>query len=100
LELSGAWPDPDFSGAFLPATRTIEDGGFKARWQVLGFNRSLPQRFWLDASPARELEASAFGVKLYRANDIYQQNARAGKYGVLISALVFWRCSCSRPSRG
>jgi len=89
FELSGAWPDPDFSGAFLPATRTIEDGGFKARWQVLGFNRSLPQRFWLDASPARELEASAFGVKLYRANDIYQQNARAGKYGVLISALVF-----------
>ena len=56
---------------------------------MLGFNRALPQRFWLDAAPAQELGAAAFGVDLYRANDVYQQNERAGKYGVLISALVF-----------
>jgi inner membrane protein len=90
VSLSAPWPDPSFRGALLPAERRVSAAGFEAHWQVLDLNRSFGQHWTQDdfhAKPA--LSSAAFGVGLYQPVSLYQQNERAGKYGVLFIALTF-----------
>lgn len=89
VELSSVWPDPSFSGAFLPATRETGAQGFSARWQVLDLNRAFAQSWKEDGRETPALAAAAFGVELYQPVDTWQRNERAGKYGVLFIALTF-----------
>lgn len=89
LQASGAWPDPGFDGAFLPAERRVDASGFAASWQVLDLNRRIAQRWSEAEASAIALGDSAFGVSLVRPAGPYQQNVRAGKYGVLFVALTF-----------
>lgn len=86
--LSASWPNPGFGGAFLPAQRAVDGKGFNAQWQVLDLNRSYGQR-WQEGEGGVDPSTSAFGVNLYQPADLYQQNERAGKYGVLFIALTF-----------
>jgi len=89
LRVGGAWPDPGFDGAFLPATRRVDAGGFEASWQVLDLNRRIAQRWSESEASSLSIEDSSFGVSLMRPAGAYQQNVRAGKYGVLFIALTF-----------
>ncbi len=87
--IEGAWGDPGFDGAFLPAQRQVDGGHFTADWQVLDLNRSIAQH-WRESGSARvDLDGSAFGVSLTRPANPYQRNTRAGKYGVMFIALTF-----------
>lgn len=89
LGVEGRWPDPGFDGAFLPAERKVDANGFSANWQVLDLNRRIAQH-WSEAEAASlSIGGSAFGVSLVRPAGPYQQNVRAGKYGVLFVALTF-----------
>jgi inner membrane protein len=90
VRIRSPWPDPSFTGALLPGKRSVGAQGFDASWQVLDLNRAYGQH-WdaADADVANRLEASAFGVKLYQPGGVYQQNDRAGKYGLLFIALTF-----------
>lgn len=89
LHLASAWRDPGFDGAFLPARRRVDTGGFEADWHVLDLNRALPQH-WREIDPMRNaMLASSFGITLTQPAGSYQQNVRAGKYGVLFIALTF-----------
>lgn len=84
------WPDPDFFGASLPDTRPNKaKGQFAATWSVLEYNRSFPNVWADNALDIDALNRSAFGVRLYRAADVYQQNERSTKYGMLFIALTF-----------
>jgi inner membrane protein len=88
--LSAPWPDPSFHGAFLPAERHVEGKGFDAHWQVLDLNRSFGQHWTQDDYHGKpSFSTAAFGVGLYQPVSLYQQNERAGKYGVLFIALTF-----------
>ena len=86
--LAAPWPNPGFGGAFLPAQRAVDEKGFSAQWQVLDLNRSYGQH-WQEGEGGVDPAAAAFGVNLYQPADLYQQNERAGKYGVLFVALTF-----------
>ena len=88
--VDAGWPDPDFFGATLPSARPDSRAGrFAADWQVLEYNRSFPN-VWADAGLDLDaLNSSAFGVRLYRSADVYQQNERSTKYGMLFIALTF-----------
>lgn len=86
VNLSGPWPDPSFSGEFLPATRAITETGFTATWQVLHFNRPFAS-YWKENEG--ELAGSAFGLKLLMPVDQYQKSIRTAKYGILIVLLTF-----------
>jgi len=87
--IAGAWADPGFDGAFLPASRRVDASGFEAAWQVLDLNRRLAQH-WRDSdNVVGALAESAFGITLTQPAGAYQQNVRAGKYGVLFIALTF-----------
>lgn len=90
VRISAPWPDPSFTGALLPAKRSIGPQGFDASWQVLDLNRAYGQHWDAgDATMTTRLLDSAVGVKLYQPGGVYQQNDRAVKYGLLFIALTF-----------
>ena len=89
VALSAPWRDPSFDGSFLPAEHSVTTKGFDARWQVLDLNRSYGQHWQQDERRSVDLAAAKFGVSLYQPASVYQQNERAGKYGILFIALTF-----------
>ena len=93
VRLASPWPDPGFSGAFLPTSRETGAQGFQARWQVSYLARNFPH-VWLDANVDRttmrgQRQASSFGVTFVQSVDHYQQAERAVKYGLLFVMLTF-----------
>ena len=68
LDLTGSWPHPSFSGAYLPASRQIGPDDLEANWTVSHLGRKYPQSWTsLDehsATFATALPASRFGVSL------------------------------------
>lgn len=91
VRLESSWPDPSFSGAFLPETRTVTEKGFAARWTISSLARSYPQQ-WREASSeavASAVMPSAFGVGLFSPVGHYQKTERAVKYGALFIILTF-----------
>jgi inner membrane protein len=84
-----AWPHPDFDGAFFPISRDIKPGGYSAKWEVLELNRAYPRLWSGDSVTEAMLSASAFGVRLFQPSNIYSQNYRAVRYGILFIAITF-----------
>jgi inner membrane protein len=89
VELSSSWPDPEFDGAFLPTSRSVDAKGFRAQWSVLDFNRGYGQTWREGSQNEAAIALSAFGANLYQPASVYTQNDRAGKYGILFVALTF-----------
>ncbi|MEM6622980.1 MAG: cell envelope integrity protein CreD [Pseudomonadota bacterium] len=84
VTITSDWPDPAFSGAFLPTSRTIQDDGFQARWEISHLARDIPQ-----VARGADFRSPAFGVRFFNAVDIYHRAQRAAKYGTLFIALTF-----------
>jgi inner membrane protein len=82
-------------GRYLPASQTIDQGGFSAKWSISYLGRSYGQ-LWDGASstePApRTVLESAFGVTLLNPVDAYRETDRAIKYGIMFIALTFAAC--------
>lgn len=90
VRLRSAWADPSFTGFILPSKHSVSAEGFDAEWKVLDLNRSYGQHWEVTSNDMSErLASSAFGVTLYQPGSVYQQNDRAGKYGLLFIALTF-----------
>ncbi|MEM9557949.1 MAG: cell envelope integrity protein CreD [Acidobacteriota bacterium] len=86
------WPEPSFSGAFLPRQHEIGADGFVARWSVSRFAHTIPLTWHsanLPKSLREALAASRFGVRLTETAGFYQQVTRCTKYAVLFIGLVF-----------
>lgn len=93
VTVRSSWPDPSFSGAYLPSQRHVTNDGFDATWAISYFGRNYPQ-FWTSANtnPTTIDEAvnrSSFGVRLLIPVDFYHQVTRAAKYAILFVALTF-----------
>ncbi|HEX2123195.1 MAG TPA: cell envelope integrity protein CreD [Thermoanaerobaculia bacterium] len=93
VELTSPWPDPSFSGAYLPESRSVLRSGFRARWSVSSLARSYPQR-WRDTggddlNTIASIHRSAFGVGLFSPVGHYQKTERSMKYGALFIVLTF-----------
>ena len=108
--LRSIWPDPSFTGAFLPESRRVGPGGFEATWSVPYFGRGYPQQ-WLETEvnkifrgtgideaeiyrgvvtmASNVASESAFGVGLFLPVDAYQKTERSVKYGALFLLLTF-----------
>jgi inner membrane protein len=84
-----AWPHPDFDGAFLPISHTRSTESFSANWQILELNRAVPQTWRGTEVSNTALLDTAFGVRLFQPSDIYTQNYRAVRYGILFIAITF-----------
>ena len=83
-----AWPHPDFDGAFLPLSHQLNDKEYAATWRILELNRAFPQ-IWRGSSIDASILGSAFGVRLFQPSDVYTQNYRAIRYGILFVAITF-----------
>jgi len=84
-----AWPHPDFDGAFFPVTRDIRPDSYTAGWEVLELNRTYPQQWRGTSVTQPTLLATSFGVRLFQPSNIYTQNYRAVRYGILFIAITF-----------
>ena len=100
--LKSTWPDPIFGGSFLPRTRTVDDHGFRARWEISSLATSAQTAVLESNEPASLLRLAsmrgadtstsgidAVGVTLFDAVDSYTLADRATKYGILFVVLTF-----------
>lgn len=87
LRMTSDWPNPSFDGGFLPASRSIDEKGFRASWSVPFIARGAP------AEGTREvlgrLGAGALGVSFVEPANPYQSVGRSLKYAALFVGLVF-----------
>ena len=91
VHLTSPWPDPSFSGAFLPAERKVTPQGFDATWRISYYGRNFQQQWRDAATPFRteDLTSSYYGVGFLTLIDSYRNVERSIKYGILFIALVF-----------
>lgn len=89
IELTSDWPDPSFSGAFLPTERTVNADGFSVRWQVPNLARSVPQAWSMTDQGLSRLIPYTFGVRLFIPVDFYALITRAAKYAMMFLATAF-----------
>jgi inner membrane protein len=87
--LSTDWPDPGFTGAFLPTDRVINPAAFSARWQVPHLARSIPQAWTYSDSGLQRMKPYEFGVRFIVPVDFYQLVSRAAKYATMFLAIAF-----------
>ena len=76
VKMSSDYPDPSFTGDFLPGERNVSDEGFTSSWKVSQIN-------------CDSLDNPSFGVTLLQSVTQYRQTERAVKYGLLVILLVF-----------
>ena len=86
VEVEGDWKAPGFIGSFSP-DYTLTETGFKASWNVMSFNRSIPER-WTEEDSIYFDDVS-FGVNLVDTVNHYQQNMRSAKYSIMFVVLTF-----------
>jgi inner membrane protein len=89
VKIASAWPGPSFTGAFLPAERTVSAGGFTALWKVPSMARPFPQAWRAGEVEPGVLLGSSFGASLMAPVDVYQKVTRSVKYGALFLLLPF-----------
>lgn len=87
VHVSSSWPDPSFTGAFLPDEKTISPSGFEANWKILNLNRNYPQQW--SSEKGYSFTESAFGVEFLLPVDNYQKSTRSVKYAILFIGLTF-----------
>jgi inner membrane protein len=86
VQLSSDWPNPSFTGDFLPSNREVTSSGFTAEWKILHLNRNFPQQ-WTGSN--QKVSKSTFGVDLLLSVDTYQKTMRTAKYSIMFIALTF-----------
>jgi len=110
IVLDSTWPHPQFNGAFLPRTRTVDGKGFHAEWEVSSLATDAQAQYLAgntraagggdpgndvllhaaDADGANGRGAlDAVGVSLVDPVNVYSQADRASKYGLLFVLLTF-----------
>ena len=101
VSLSSPWPHPEFTGAFLPASRRIDASGFTAVWSVNEFNSAVAERIGTCAAGScGPLRSAGLGVRLFEAVNIYLLAERASKYGILFIGLSFAAFFATEMTRG
>ena len=91
ISIRSDWPDPSFTGAFLPDQRSISDQGFEADWTVSYYGRPFPQSWTAVAgrSSGDDINAASFGVRFVQPVSAYLQSERSAKHGVLFIIFTF-----------
>ena len=89
LTVTSPWPHPSFTGAGLPAERSIGPEGFTASWALSYLARSYPPTWRAEDLSFADQPDGRIGVSFVLPGDSYQQIDRIVKYGALVVALTF-----------
>ena len=89
VTIAADWPDPKFTGAFLPDASEISEAGFTASWTIPHLARSTGQvsRRW--GNDAGAYAGQTFGFETLEQNGFYQKAYRSAAYSILFIALTF-----------
>lgn len=83
ISLKSNWKDPGFTGSVMPSSRSIDENGFQARWELSGLINSTGN------SPQIFSEEDSFGVSLFIPVNVYTLTDRSIKYAILFIGLTF-----------
>lgn len=86
VSMHSNWKSPSFNGLFLPKSRTVDESGFNAQWEIYDYNRDFPQAW---SNSEYQVTHVNFGVQLFTPVDEYQKTTRSAKYAVLFISLTF-----------
>jgi inner membrane protein len=89
VSVTSDWPDPSFSGAFLPSDRTLSPAGFTANWTIPHLARSVPQAWSVTDEGIDRFRPYYFGVSLFQPVGFYDLITRAVKYDLLFVGLAY-----------
>lgn len=89
VELQSDYRHPSFQGNWLPVERSVTGAGFTARWSIPFLGRNYPQAWKAEASQAKAIDGSRFGVELVNPVDHYRMADRSVKYAGLFILLTF-----------
>jgi inner membrane protein len=82
VSIQSDWPHPSFVGAYLPAEREISADGFSANWQIPYLARGVPGAWLQGQFDIRDIDRTAFGVRLFSPTDGYTNVSRSLKYAI------------------
>lgn len=92
VNLVSPWPHPQFNGAFLPRSRSVDANGFNAQWQVSSLASRAQSQFrenGFAGFTSGATSTEALGVALVEPVNVYSMTERATKYGILFVLLTF-----------
>ena len=89
IALASSWPHPLFGGRFLPRTRTVNDSGFSARWDISSLASDAQSQLRRGAAAGGDSALDSLQVDLVDPVNVYSQAERATKYGILFIVLTF-----------
>jgi inner membrane protein len=90
IVLDSTWPHPKFHGDFLPRSRTVDRGGFRANWEVSSLATNAQSQYQARMQGREDNAAvDAVVVTLVDPVNVYSQVDRATKYGLLFVLLTF-----------
>jgi inner membrane protein len=92
--LRSPWPHPQFSGRFLPESRSITDQGFEATWRISSLATEAQQQLRQREAAGQRGERAMPELDMIRTGfiepvNVYSMADRATKYGLLFVALTF-----------
>lgn len=104
VDLKSTWPDPSFTGGFLPQASDVTEEGFTTTWEVLQLNRNYPQqgkgsylpklgngqfRYNRGSGELIGYDDDRFGVRLLLPVDEYSKIYRSTNYALLFIIITF-----------
>jgi inner membrane protein len=89
MTMDSDWPHPEFTGGFLPDTRTVTPHGFSASWELSQYATGIRDAIGKQAPDRDALSAYEVAVRFVEPVDVYRQSERATKYGMLFVLLTF-----------
>ncbi len=89
VAVNANWPDPSFTGRYLPRERTISSDGFDALWDITSLGRGFGVTTVDAARLTEPMRMSAFGVNLKPGLSTYDKARRALRYAILAITLTF-----------
>ncbi len=81
--ISGQWHSPSLIGQFASSSTEVTSEEFKATWEIIGFNKSIPHHVKYKSEFPH---GDWYGVQLLDPTDGYALNHRASKYALLFIA--------------
>jgi len=90
MTMESDWPHPEFTGGFLPDTRSVTAQGFRASWELSQYATGIRDAVGKSQQAMREaMTPFEVAVRFVEPVDVYSQSERATKYGMLFVLLTF-----------
>lgn len=90
IRMQSNWPDPSFTGKWLPTKRDVSAQGFVSEWRIAAISRGYGKQWqFAQENLIDKIQASLVGTDFLVAMDNYRMSERSSKYDVMFLVLTF-----------